>query len=432
MGPAEPVHPVYSALGSAAPAKRVTLATRVAPLPGISWSVGNKNSLENLEQCSLKVLEPEGSPSLCLLKLMGEKGCTVTELSEFLQAMAHTDVLQLLSPPGLRAFFLTRGSRAPGLQGHGPPSLPGAPGPQASFLTGAPGPRASFLTGAPGPQASFLTRGSRATGLLPYPGAPGPRASFLTGAPGPRASFLTGAPGPRASFLTRGLQGRGPPSLPGGSRAVGLLPYPGAPGPRASFLTRGLQGRGPPSLPGLQGRGPPSLPGGSRAAGLLPYRGSRATGLLPYPGAPGPRASFLTRGLQGCGPPSLPGGSRAAGLLPYPGVQWAIICPTGSKEAARALKGSDGLKKTKSVQCWHWGPLGKRWLAPYSSAFGALGFRAPRYGAYEWDMRSMWKPEPAPMDRVYEIPGLESITSVGKMYFMPGIPPLIFLPWDHG
>ncbi|XP_012379143.1 mucosa-associated lymphoid tissue lymphoma translocation protein 1 isoform X2 [Dasypus novemcinctus] len=56
----------------------------------------------DLEQCSLKVLEPEGSPSLCLLKLMGEKGCTVMELSEFLQAMAHTEVLQLLSPPGIK------------------------------------------------------------------------------------------------------------------------------------------------------------------------------------------------------------------------------------------------------------------------------------------------------------------------------------------
>ncbi|KAL2777973.1 mucosa-associated lymphoid tissue lymphoma translocation protein 1 isoform b [Daubentonia madagascariensis] len=56
----------------------------------------------DLEQCSLKVLEPEGSPSLCLLKLMGEKGCTVMELSDFLQAMEHTDVLQLLSPPGIK------------------------------------------------------------------------------------------------------------------------------------------------------------------------------------------------------------------------------------------------------------------------------------------------------------------------------------------
>ncbi|XP_076991466.1 mucosa-associated lymphoid tissue lymphoma translocation protein 1 isoform X3 [Tamandua tetradactyla] len=56
----------------------------------------------DLEQCSLKVLEPEGSPSLCLLKLMGEKGCTVMELSDFLQAMEHTEVLQLLSPPGIK------------------------------------------------------------------------------------------------------------------------------------------------------------------------------------------------------------------------------------------------------------------------------------------------------------------------------------------
>ncbi|KAL0604654.1 Polycomb protein SCMH1 [Plecturocebus cupreus] len=59
MGPAEPVPPVYSTPGSAvlgsaapgadkraAPAKRVALATRVASLPGILRSVGNKNSLE--------------------------------------------------------------------------------------------------------------------------------------------------------------------------------------------------------------------------------------------------------------------------------------------------------------------------------------------------------------------------------------------------
>uniref|UniRef100_A0A8C0MX27 Ig-like domain-containing protein n=1 Tax=Canis lupus familiaris TaxID=9615 RepID=A0A8C0MX27_CANLF len=33
---------------------------------------------------------------------MGEKGCTVTELSDFLQAMEHTEVLLLLSPPGIK------------------------------------------------------------------------------------------------------------------------------------------------------------------------------------------------------------------------------------------------------------------------------------------------------------------------------------------
>ncbi|KAL0621322.1 hypothetical protein AAY473_009651, partial [Plecturocebus cupreus] len=46
MGPAEPVRPVYCALGRAAPAKRVALATRVASLLGLSRSVGNKNSSE--------------------------------------------------------------------------------------------------------------------------------------------------------------------------------------------------------------------------------------------------------------------------------------------------------------------------------------------------------------------------------------------------
>ncbi|KAL0594031.1 hypothetical protein AAY473_036427 [Plecturocebus cupreus] len=52
MGPAEPVHPYtphreaprWGTGKTAAPAKRVALVTHVAPLPGISRSVGNKNS----------------------------------------------------------------------------------------------------------------------------------------------------------------------------------------------------------------------------------------------------------------------------------------------------------------------------------------------------------------------------------------------------
>ncbi|KAL0592901.1 hypothetical protein AAY473_037142 [Plecturocebus cupreus] len=69
MGRAEPVRPVYSAPGSAAPgagktaapAKRVMLATRVAPLPGISQSVRNKNSSEGVRsvarlECSSTIL----------------------------------------------------------------------------------------------------------------------------------------------------------------------------------------------------------------------------------------------------------------------------------------------------------------------------------------------------------------------------------------
>ncbi|XP_004602053.3 mucosa-associated lymphoid tissue lymphoma translocation protein 1 isoform X1 [Sorex araneus] len=73
---------------------------RLAELAGSRGRV--RLSCLDLEQCSLKVLEPEGSPSLCLLKLMGEKGCTVVELSDFLHAMEHTEVLQLLSRPGLK------------------------------------------------------------------------------------------------------------------------------------------------------------------------------------------------------------------------------------------------------------------------------------------------------------------------------------------
>ncbi|KAL0611535.1 hypothetical protein AAY473_018159 [Plecturocebus cupreus] len=70
MGPADPVRPIYSAPGSAAPvagkraapAKRVALVTRVASLPGLSRSVGNKNSSETLQ--ALWEAEVGGSPEV--------------------------------------------------------------------------------------------------------------------------------------------------------------------------------------------------------------------------------------------------------------------------------------------------------------------------------------------------------------------------------
>ncbi|CAK6441116.1 unnamed protein product [Pipistrellus nathusii] len=63
---------------------------------------------------------------------------------------------------------------------------------------------------------------------------------------------------------------------------------------------------------------------------------------------------------------------------------------------------------------------------------GLGGCGAPRRGAYEWGVRSTRKPEPPPLDRVYEIPGLEPITYEGKMHFVPGLARPIFPPWDRG
>ncbi len=58
------------------------------------------HSLDDMDMCSLKALEADGSPSRSLLKLIGGQGCMVGELVEFLQIMGHTDALQYLKPPG--------------------------------------------------------------------------------------------------------------------------------------------------------------------------------------------------------------------------------------------------------------------------------------------------------------------------------------------
>lgn len=67
-----------------------------------------------------------------------------------------------------------------------------------------------------------------------------------------------------------------------------------------------------------------------------------------------------------------------------------------------------------------------------SGRLGLGGCGAPKRGAYEWGVRSTRKPEPRPLDRVYEIPGLEPITYEGKMHFVPGLARPIFPPWDRG
>uniref|UniRef100_A0A8C4UBE5 MALT1 paracaspase n=1 Tax=Falco tinnunculus TaxID=100819 RepID=A0A8C4UBE5_FALTI len=85
------------------------LLDRAAPGKGwrdLAQRVGSHGRVRlsplDLEQCSLKVLEPEGSPSWSLLKLLGDRGCTVVELVEFLQALEHTEALQCLSHSGIK------------------------------------------------------------------------------------------------------------------------------------------------------------------------------------------------------------------------------------------------------------------------------------------------------------------------------------------
>ncbi|XP_030074869.1 mucosa-associated lymphoid tissue lymphoma translocation protein 1 [Microcaecilia unicolor] len=66
--------------------------------------IGGRFKLSSLElqQCSLKVMEAEGSPSRTLLRFLGDRGLTAKELVDFLQAMGHTEAIHCLKPPGLK------------------------------------------------------------------------------------------------------------------------------------------------------------------------------------------------------------------------------------------------------------------------------------------------------------------------------------------
>ncbi|NXV92772.1 MALT1 protein, partial [Calonectris borealis] len=55
-----------------------------------------KCSEEELEMCSLKVLEPRGSPTQCLLQLLAERDCTLKYLLGCLERMGHTQACQVL------------------------------------------------------------------------------------------------------------------------------------------------------------------------------------------------------------------------------------------------------------------------------------------------------------------------------------------------
>uniref|UniRef100_A0A8C4I998 MALT paracaspase 1 n=1 Tax=Dicentrarchus labrax TaxID=13489 RepID=A0A8C4I998_DICLA len=61
-----------------------------------------KVSSDEMEMCSLKVLELEGSPSRMLLRLMGERGCTMGHLMDYLQTLGNSEALQCLKPSALQ------------------------------------------------------------------------------------------------------------------------------------------------------------------------------------------------------------------------------------------------------------------------------------------------------------------------------------------
>ncbi|NXR28166.1 MALT1 protein, partial [Cinclus mexicanus] len=56
-----------------------------------------KCSAEELEMCSLKVLEPRGSPTQCLLQLLAERNCTLRYLLGCLERMGHEQACRVLS-----------------------------------------------------------------------------------------------------------------------------------------------------------------------------------------------------------------------------------------------------------------------------------------------------------------------------------------------
>ncbi|KAL0628122.1 hypothetical protein AAY473_001442, partial [Plecturocebus cupreus] len=109
MGPAEPVRPVYFALGSAAPgagkraapAKRVALTTRVASLPGLSRSVGNKTSSEktrfyHIAQAGLKLLSSNNLPTSAS-QSSSDSPSSASQVAEITGACHHSWIICIFS-----------------------------------------------------------------------------------------------------------------------------------------------------------------------------------------------------------------------------------------------------------------------------------------------------------------------------------------------
>ncbi|XP_051495643.1 mucosa-associated lymphoid tissue lymphoma translocation protein 1-like isoform X2 [Apus apus] len=116
-------------------------------------------SMEELEMCSLKVLEPRGSPTQCLLQLLAERDCSLKYLLGCLERMGHTKACQVLSsavqdmiritvqpesqvvPEGTRVSLTCWASGPPGLTYQwfcGKQEVPGATAPELVMDTAAP------------------------------------------------------------------------------------------------------------------------------------------------------------------------------------------------------------------------------------------------------------------------------------------------------
>lgn len=67
--------------------------------------------------CSLKVLEPRGSPTQCLLQLLAERDCTLRYLLGCLERMGHEQACRVLSSAGTDTGNRAGGEhRGPGAQ----------------------------------------------------------------------------------------------------------------------------------------------------------------------------------------------------------------------------------------------------------------------------------------------------------------------------
>ncbi|CAL8348124.1 unnamed protein product [Lota lota] len=73
-------------------------------------------SSDEMELCSLKVLEVDGSPSRMLLRIMGEKGCTTGHLHDFLQTIGNEEAILCVKQPSLQVLIQPQSASI--LRGH--------------------------------------------------------------------------------------------------------------------------------------------------------------------------------------------------------------------------------------------------------------------------------------------------------------------------